>query len=48
LLAFNCWKRAGEDARRVLPLNKKIFWNWGMLLDQRSFAYRWSKKITGK
>jgi hypothetical protein len=45
LLAFDRWKGAGEDARRVLPLNKNIFWNWEILLDQRSFAYRWFKKF---
>jgi hypothetical protein len=35
LLVFNCWKKAGEDARRVLPLNKNAFWNWEIWPDQR-------------
>jgi len=25
LLAFNCWKRAGDDVRRALPLKKNTF-----------------------
>jgi hypothetical protein len=32
---FQLRERAGEDARRVLPLNKNIFWNWETLPDQR-------------
>jgi hypothetical protein len=31
LLAFTAGKKAGEDARRILPLNKNVFWNWETL-----------------